>query len=101
LLIEVVNVLNKVIANDNDIVSASNVIKPKIWKAIVSDMIENLVLRGLIVDAQFSIDSIVVAISTVNPDRFTTTFKYKRSGVVRQSDTEVTAGFNVGVLTVN
>ncbi len=101
MLIEATNVLGKVIANDNDIVNASNVIKPKIWKAIVSDMINALVLRGLIVDAEFSIDSIQVSISTVNPDRFQTTFKYKRSGVVRQSDTEVTAGFNVGTLTVN
>ncbi len=101
MLIEATNVLGKVIANDNDVVTASNVIKPKIWKAIVSDMIVNLVLRGLIVDADFSIDSIQVSISTVNPDRFQTTFKYKRSGVVRQADTEVTAGFNVGTLTVN
>ncbi len=99
LLLEANNVLNKVIANDNDVVNASNVIKPKIWKGILATMAENMVLRGLWVDAQFTIDSIQVSISTVNPDRFNTTFKYKRSGVVRQADTEATAGFNVGTFT--
>lgn len=102
MLLEEVNVLGKVILNDGDAVAPNvKAIKPKIWKAILSDMALQMVARGLWVDAQFTIDSIQVSISTVNPDRFMTSFSYKRSGVVRQSDTEATAGFNVGVLTAN
>jgi phage tail sheath gpL-like len=95
--------LNKVIVNDGEDV-ASNIqsISPNRWRAVVIErVINDLVARGLIVDAQFSIDSLTVQISTVNPDRFETAFDYKRSGVVRQSDTEVTGGFNLGTLTVN
>lgn len=102
MVLEANNVLGKVIANDADVVGPGiQVIKPKIWKAILAEMAENMVARGLWVDAQFTIDSISVSISTVNPDRFRTTFKYKRSGVVRQSDTDATAGFNVGTLVAN
>lgn len=102
MLLENIYVLGKTIVNDGDQV-ASNVefIKPKIWKAQIAEMANQMVLRGLWVDAQFTIDSIQVSISTTNPDRFKTSFKYKRSGVVRQSDTDATAGFNVGTLTVN
>lgn len=98
---ENINVLDHVIANDNDRVAATRVIKPKIWKAILSDMADELVLRGLIVDAAFMTESITVAINTVNPDRLQTFFRYKRSGVVRVSDTTVEAGFNVGTLIAN
>lgn len=95
------NVLGKTIAKDNESVNVTNVIKPKIWRAILAEMALSMVKRGLWVDAQFTIDSIQVSVSTTNPDRFQTSFKYKRSGVVRQSDTEATAGFNVGTLTAN
>jgi phage tail sheath gpL-like len=101
LLNEQVNVLDKVIAGDNDVVTATNVIKPKIWKAILADMAEELVLRGLLVDAPFTVASITCGISTTNPDKLATTFRYKRSGVVRISDTVATAGFNFGTLTAN
>lgn len=98
---ENINVVDHYIANDNDVTSASGVVKPKIWKAILADMAEDLVLRGLIVDAPFMVSSITVGISTVNPDRLQTFFRYKRSGVVRVSDTTVEAGFNTGTLIAN
>lgn len=98
-ILEEINVLGKVILNDSDVPQISNCIQPKTWKAILAGMAENMVARGLWVDAQFTIDSLQVSISAVNPDRFKTSFSYKRSGVVRQSDTEATAGFNVGTLT--
>lgn len=101
LLLEQVNVLDHVIAGDNDVVNATQVIKPKIWKAILSDMAEDMVLRGLWVDAAFTQASIVCGLSTTNPDKLATTFRYKRSGVVRISDTVATAGFNFGTLTAN
>jgi hypothetical protein len=43
-------------------------------------------------------DSIEVAISTTNPDRLETFFRYKRSGVARISSTVAEAGFNFGTL---
>lgn len=101
LLLEQVNVLGHTIANDNDLVNAPKIIKPKIWKAILAQMAEEMVLRGLWVDAPFAISSFVVGISTINPDRLQTSFRYKRSGVVRVADTTATAGFNFGSLTAN
>lgn len=101
LLKEQVNVVDHVIAGDNDVVTATNVIKPKIWKGILGEMAEEMVLRGLWVDAEFTQANITCGISSTNPDKLATTFKYKRSGVVRVSDTVATAGFNFGTLTAN
>lgn len=98
LLLEVANVLDHAIANDDDIVAASNVIKPKQWKAILADYADDLELRALIVDSAFTVASIDVSINTNNPNRFDTFFRYKRSGVVRQSATTAEAGFNFGTL---
>lgn len=95
-LLEQINVIGHAIANDNDIVSASKVIKPKQWKAILFNYADDLARRGLIVDAQFMKDSIVVNISSTNPDRFETFFRYKRSGFVRIASTTAEAGFNFG-----
>jgi phage tail sheath gpL-like len=89
-------VVDHVIANDDDIVSAAKVIKPKDWKQILSSYYDDLVKRGMVVDAQFSLDSTLVNISTTNPDRLETFFRYKRSGVVRIASTTAEAGFNFG-----
>lgn len=101
LLKEQINVVDHVIANDSDTVTATKIIKPKIWKAILADYAKELVLRGLTVDAAFMITSITVTLSTTNPDRLSTFFRYKRSGVVRISDTTAEAGFNFGSLSAN
>jgi phage tail sheath gpL-like len=101
LLLETANVLGKVIAGDSDIVAASNVIKPKIWKAILAAYALDLSLRALIVEAAFMSASITATLSTTNPDRFSTFFRYKRSGVVRIADTTAQAGFNFGSLSAN
>ncbi|MGB0881423.1 MAG: hypothetical protein ACPGSO_00610 [Vicingaceae bacterium] len=95
-LLEQINVVDKAIANDDDIVRVNNVVKPKQWIAIVSSLADDLSERALIADAQFMKDSIVVGISTFNPDRLETFFKYKRTGVVRISSTTAEAGFNFG-----
>jgi len=99
LIRERTHVIDHVIANDNDIVSAQNVIKPKMWKSEVADLADDLTLRALTVDSSFMKDSIQVDIGTSNPDRFETEFSYKRSGFSRQSATTATAGFNFGTLT--
>lgn len=95
-LLEQSYVVGHSISNDADIVSAQNVIKPKQWKAIVSRYADDLVSRALVADAAFMQDSIVVNISTTNPDRFETFFSYKRTGVVRIASTTAEAGFNFG-----
>jgi hypothetical protein len=95
-LLEQINVVDHAIASDDDIVSASNVIKPKQWKYIISNMAEDLASRALIVDAPFTQESITVDLSSTNPDRLETFFRYKRSGYARILATEAEAGFNFG-----
>lgn len=97
-VLEQQNVIGHSIANDVDIVNAVNVIKPKAWKAVLIDYATQLVNRGLIVDATFTSGTIVVNISVSNPDRFETTFSYKRSGFVRIASTTATVGFNFGTV---
>lgn len=97
-LLELINVVDHAIANDSDIVSASNVVKPKQWKGILDGYAEDLASRALIVDAAFMQDSIDVDISTVNPDRLETFFRYKRSGFSRIASTTAEAGFNFGTV---
>lgn len=101
-ILEKTYLVGKVLGADNDDVSASkNVIKPKTWKAILStQFFPNLVSRGLIADLAFSVDSLVIGIDANNPQRFNTTFNYKRTGVARISATEATAGFNFGTITL-
>jgi phage tail sheath gpL-like len=97
-LLEQINVVDHVIADDNDVVTASRVIKPKIWKQIVDRYAVNLSERALIVQPAFTQDSIAVNISTINPDRLETFFRYKRSGYARIASTTAEAGFNFGTL---
>jgi len=92
----VANVLDHVIAEDDDVVTASNVIKPKIMKNLLNKYADDLTNRALLTDALFMKDSITVSLSTSNPDRLNTFFRYKRSGIARISSTEAQAGFNFG-----
>ncbi len=97
-LLELVNVLDHAIANDQDIVSAEKVVKPKQWIQILNAYADDLATRALIADPDFMKDGLEVAISAVNPDRFETYFPYKRTGFVRQAATTAKAGFNFGTL---
>jgi len=97
-LLEQINVVDHVIANDTDIVSVGNIVKPKQWKALVAGYANDLSKRALIVDPSFMEESITVELSTSNPDRLETEFSYKRSGVARILSTTATAGFNFGTL---
>lgn len=88
--------VGKQLANDDDVVTASDVIKPKMWKAEIIDLIEGAVRDGLLVDAAFSIASIDTGINSSNPNRMDTLFDVKISGVAYQSATTVKGGFNFG-----
>lgn len=95
-LLEQINVVDHAIANDSDITGASKVIKPIQWKSILFGYADKLANRSLIADAAFMKSSLTVELSTTNPDRFETFFKYKRSGFVRIASTTAEAGFNFG-----
>lgn len=97
-LLEQTNVVDHSLANDNDTVTANNVIKPKQWKGILFNYADDLSRRNLIVDPSFMKESIIVGLSTSNPDRLETFFRYKRSGFVRVASTTAEAGFNFGTL---
>lgn len=97
-LLEQINVVDHAIAANNDVVSATKVIKPKQWLQIVGNMADDLAKRALIVEPTFTQDSITVSISTINPDRLETFFRYKRSGYTRIASTTAQAGFNFGTL---
>jgi phage tail sheath gpL-like len=91
-------VVDHVIANDNDTVSAARVIKPKMFKGLLFNYFADLSRRGLISDVAFSEGRTTVAISTTNPDRLEVFFPYKRTGIARIIATEAQAGFNFGVI---
>lgn len=91
-------VLDHVIAADNDIVEVSNVIKPKTFKAILIGYAEELGKRGLIADVDYMKDNIIVGLSSTNPDRLETLFRYKRTGIARVLPTTAEVGFNFGTL---
>lgn len=95
-LLEQIYVVGHSISNDEDVVNAEKVVKPKMWKGVLSKYFLSLVSRALIADEAFSNTSLVVTIGTTNPDRFETFFSYKRTGVVRISSTTAEAGFNFG-----
>jgi phage tail sheath gpL-like len=97
-LLELTNVVDKAIAEDNDIVSVSNIVKPKMWKQVLNNAFIDWAKRALIVQPDFSSESLTVDLSASNPDRFETFFRYKRSGFVRVAATTAEAGFNFGDL---
>ncbi len=95
-LLEEINVVDHSISNNDDVVEASKVVKPKQWTAILNEYADELARRALIADPAFMQDSIKVNISTTNPDRFETSFSYKRTGFARILPTSAKAGFNFG-----
>ena len=86
-----VTVEGKQIANDSDLVNATNVVKPKDVKSGLVTLANDLVSQGFCTLAPFMIASIQVAVNGTNPDRFDIAFSYDRSGVVRIINTEATA----------
>lgn len=98
LLLELIYVVGKAITSDDQTVNVANVIKPKDWNQQLRSYADDLSLRALSADADFMKESILVGISTINPDRFETFFRYKRTGTARISSTDAEAGFNYGTI---
>jgi phage tail sheath gpL-like len=97
-LLELVNVVDHAIVADEDLVTADGIVKPKMWKSVLSDYAEDLAKRALITSPAFTQDSITVNVGTTNPDRLETFFRYKRSSFARIASTTAEAGFNFGTL---
>ena len=76
--------------------NAVKVIKPKQWIALLNTYAEGLAKRALIAEPSFMQGSLVVNLSSSNPDRLETFFRYKRTGFVRIASTDGEAGFNSG-----
>lgn len=95
-LLELINVVDHALADDDDVVNVGTTVKPKQWKQVVKKLAEDLGKRALVADVAFMQENITVQISTTNPDRLETTFKYKRTGTVRIASTDAEAGFNFG-----
>jgi phage tail sheath gpL-like len=95
-LLEITNVEGHAIASDTDVTSAPNVIRPLDWKSIVDGYATDLANRSLITQPSFMQASIAVQLSTNNPDRLETFFRYKRTGYARILSTTAQAGFNFG-----
>ena len=91
--LETLRLKDKVLISDDQVTTVSGAIKPKEWKAVCFDLFEDLAERALINNPQFSKDSLQVQISTINPDRFETAFRYKRTGIARIESTDAEAGF--------
>lgn len=96
-LLELINVVDHSIADNDQPLNVSDVIKPKQWKQIIDAYAEALGLRNLIVEVVFMQNSIIVETSGTNPDRLETFFRYKRSPYVRIASTTAEAGFSFGL----
>lgn len=97
-LLEQAFVVDKTLVPSDQSVSVSNTIKPKDWKQVLRSYADDLASRALIADAEFMKSSIKVEVSTTNPDRLETYFRYKRTGVARISSTDAEAGFAFGIV---
>ena len=92
-ILEETEVKDHVIVADNQITDAAKAVKPKEWKAVLFSYLDDLGVRGLINDPDFSKGSLTVQQSSTNPNRFETFFRYKRTGIARIESTDVEAGF--------
>lgn len=92
-ILENLNLKDKTLVQDDQQVDVSNCVKPSEWKGIVYELFDNLASNALLKEPSFSKESLNVQISTTNPNRFETAFKYKRTGIARIESTTASAGF--------
>jgi len=87
------NVEDHVLVLDGQVTDAAKVVSPNRWKAVIFDYFDDLSIRALIKDPDFSKESLMVEIDSINPNRFNTFFRYRRTGIARIESTDVEAGF--------
>ncbi len=92
-ILENLKLKDKVLIADGQVASVSNVIRPSDWKATVFQYFDELAQSALLNDPKFSKESLQVQVSPTNPNRFETTFNYKRTGIARIESTDVYAGY--------
>lgn len=92
-ILETLKLKDKVLIRDEQATDSLNAIKPKEWKALLYDLIDDLAKAALINEPEFSKKSLRVQVSGANPNRFETFFRYKRTGIARIESTTVEAGF--------
>lgn len=92
-VLEALNVSDHVLVEDGQSTDAVKSVKPKQWAAVLYDYFDDLAVKALIKDPQFSKGTLAVEVNDTNPDRFDAFFRYKRTGVARIQSTDVEAGF--------
>jgi phage tail sheath gpL-like len=90
-------VANKALINDDQAVTVSDVISPKMWKGILyNKLFKPMADLALIADPEFSLDSCQTGIGSTNPRRMETFYRYKRTETAGIVSTTAEAGFNLG-----
>eukprot|EP00697_Spironema_sp_BW2_P016218 gnl/Spiro4/7359_TR3854_c0_g1_i1.p1 gnl/Spiro4/7359_TR3854_c0_g1~~gnl/Spiro4/7359_TR3854_c0_g1_i1.p1 ORF type:complete len:648 (-),score=-116.84 gnl/Spiro4/7359_TR3854_c0_g1_i1:973-2916(-) len=92
-LLQIAHLNDKTIVADGQITTVPSVIRPSDWKAILFTYFDTLAALALITNPAFSKASLNVQIDPNNPNRFNTTFSYKRTGTAEIESTTVTVGF--------
>lgn len=87
------NVKDHVLVLDGQVTDAPKSVKPKQWKAVLYDYFDDLAVKALIKEPDFSKASLRVEVDAINTDRFNTFFRYKRTGIARIQSTDAEAGF--------
>jgi phage tail sheath gpL-like len=95
-LLEAVHVVGFTLIPDGQSTHAEKTVTPSQWKGVMYSMFADLADRALLADVSFSKDSATVQISSTNPDRFESFFRYKRTGTARIASTTAEAGFYYG-----
>lgn len=90
-------VVDHVILSDNAAVSVEKTVKPSTWKSVLIGQFNDFASRGMLLDPDFSAESLDVNVGETNPNRFESRFKYKRTGLVRIASTTAEAGFGFSV----
>lgn len=81
------------IIGSDQVSTVGGTIKPVEARQLTASLIDDLATLALIVDPQFSKDSIQAQVSSTNPKRLDRSYPYKRSSTAKIVSTTVTAGF--------
>ena len=87
--LERVNLKDKTLVQDNQVLGVSGTIKPKEWKAVIFDMFDDLANLALIKEPEYAKGTLKVQVSPSNPNRFETTYDYKITSIARLESTDV------------